>query len=341
MPLFLHPGATWLFPVVALPVLFHLFFRLRRQVRDFPALLFFQRIDPRLSAKRKVHEWLILLLRCLFIALLAAALLRPLVGHRATGGSLARLVLIDNSGSMAGAAHRGVSKFELAKNATLQLISSLRPGDTVAVQLAVPDPTAALPEGFDAGAGVLRDAVSKLVVSDGAASIPQALRRSLAMLGNAKASRHELIVITDLQRDNWSRGEMAGEPTTSQVVVRRIATEPLGAGAVSFSANETPMRAVPAGRITPLQATLQNNGPVTARVRLNSSDDAGHNQTREITPSAPHEHEHGNTHLLVHDSRLPLGGVLAGRRHGAHSHARRTRLLVHGGAPCAFRRCTN
>ena len=63
MPLFAHPAAAWLLPAIALPVIFHLFFRLRRQVRDFPALLFFERIDPRLSAKRKLHEWLLLLLR--------------------------------------------------------------------------------------------------------------------------------------------------------------------------------------------------------------------------------------------------------------------------------------
>src|SRR5471032_1686709 len=124
--LFSHPAATWLLPAVALPILFHLFFRLRRQVREFPTLMFLQRIDPRLSAKRKLHEWLILLLRCLFIALLVAALLRPLLGVHQAGGNVARLVLIDNSGSMAGSAHSGLTKWDLAKNATLQLISNLR-----------------------------------------------------------------------------------------------------------------------------------------------------------------------------------------------------------------------
>src|ERR1700677_383914 len=101
MPFLLaHPVAAWLFPAVALPILFHLFFRLRRQVREFPSLMFFLRIDPRLSAKRKIHEWLILLLRCLFLLLLILALARPLIGIRGASGNVARLVLIDNSGSM-------------------------------------------------------------------------------------------------------------------------------------------------------------------------------------------------------------------------------------------------
>src|SRR5271154_7225680 len=102
MPFLLsHPAAAWLLPAVALPILFHLFFRLRRTVREFPSLMFFLRIDPRLSAKRKVHEWLILILRCLFIALLLFALARPLINVRGSGEKVARLVLIDNSGSMA------------------------------------------------------------------------------------------------------------------------------------------------------------------------------------------------------------------------------------------------
>src|SRR5471030_2167807 len=133
MPLLAHPAAAWLAPAIILPIVFHLFFRMRRQVMDFPALLFFQRIDPRLSAKRKIHEWLILLLRCLFLALLILALARPLLGLKGSGGNVARLVLIDNSGSMAAPAGAGISKLTLAARATGKLIAASRPGDTVAV----------------------------------------------------------------------------------------------------------------------------------------------------------------------------------------------------------------
>src|ERR1700677_1461397 len=105
MPFLLsHPAAAWLLPAVALPILFHLFFRLRRQVREFPSLMFFLRIDPRLSAKRKIHEWLILLLRCLFLLLLILALLRPILGTRSLGENIASRILIDNAGSMAASA---------------------------------------------------------------------------------------------------------------------------------------------------------------------------------------------------------------------------------------------
>jgi hypothetical protein len=282
MPVFSHPAAAWLLPAIVLPIIFHLFFRMRRQTRDFPALLFFQRIDPRLSSKRKLHEWVILFLRCLFIALLIAALLRPLLGVHQSSGSVARVVLIDNSASMAGQARPGLSKWTLAKDATLHLISAQLPGDTLVVQLTVPDPTAALPNDFDATAASLRDAVSKLVVSDGAGSMPKALRRALATLDDAKASRRELIVLTDLQRDNWTRGELGSLPTTSHVVVRRLPSVPPTSGAASFQSMELPTRAIPAGRITPLRIELRNEGGGEANARLNSSDDSGRNQTRDL-----------------------------------------------------------
>jgi hypothetical protein len=285
MPFFLsHPAAAWLLPAVALPILFHLFFRLRRQVREFPSLMFFLRIDPRLSAKRKIHEWLILLLRCLFIALLIFALMRPLLGLKGAGGSVARLVLIDNSGSMAGATSGGKSKLTLVQRATERLVSLLRPGDSVAVQLMVPDPLATLPIGFDATPGVLRDAIAKLTPSDGAAPVPKALRRALATLGTAKASRRELIIVTDLQHDNWSRGDFTPEAqiVSMHVVLRRIASTPPSAGSVSLSPLELPNRAIPAGRIVPLRLALQNNGPAPAHVRLNSMDDSGKNQSSEV-----------------------------------------------------------
>ena len=188
MPFLLsHPAAAWLFPAVTLPILFHLFFRLRRQVREFPSLMFFLRIDPRLSAKRKIHEWLILFLRSLFILLLILALARPLLGLRGSGENVARLILIDNSGSMAGPTTAGNLKIDPRRTGRGKAHRlAARPGDSIAVQLMIPDPTATVPHGFDANAAILRDAIGKLTPSDGAPSVPKAIR---ARAGDARHAR--------------------------------------------------------------------------------------------------------------------------------------------------------
>ena len=284
MPLFFsNPAAAWLLPTIALPIIFHLFFRLRRQVREFPSLMFFLRIDPRLSAKRKIHEWLILLLRCLFLALLILALLRPILGTRGSGENVARLVLIDNSGSMAApASEGGLSKLTLAARAATALLDSARSGDATAVRLMLPDPTAALPGKFDASPAVVRDTIAKLTPSDGAAPVAKAIRLALAALDTAKAPQHELHIITDLQKINWSRGELGAQLTNCRIVVHRIESAPINGGSVSLEATNPPARAIPAGRVTPVRLVLQNLGPVAANVRINSSDDSGKNLSRDV-----------------------------------------------------------
>ena len=70
----LNPLFLSLLPLAALPVLFHLFFRLKRRPRAFSTLMFFHRLDPRLNARRRLREWLILLLRTLLILFLLLAL---------------------------------------------------------------------------------------------------------------------------------------------------------------------------------------------------------------------------------------------------------------------------
>ena len=289
MPFFLtQPTMAWLLPAVALPILFHLFFRLRRTVQEFPSLMFFLRIDPRLSAKRKVHEWLILVLRCLFISLLILALARPLLGVKGAGGSVARLVLIDNSGSMAAMTPGGAPKLTLAEQATQKLIDSERKGDVTAVQLMVPDPTATIPRGFDATPATLHGSLDKVPASDGAASVPKAIRLALSTLNTAITAQRELHIITDLQHKNW-RGDLSGEAIAPNVriIVHRVETATVTMGSVSIEPMETPARAIPAGRIIPVRVALQNHGPATAHVRLNSTDDSGKNtsHTAEVGPN--------------------------------------------------------
>jgi hypothetical protein len=288
MPLFFSsPAALWLLPAIALPIIFHLFFRLRRQVREFPSLMFFLRIDPRLSAKRKIHEWLILLLRCLFLALLILALLRPILGTTGSRESVARVVLIDNSGSMAApAASGGMSKLTLAARATETLLASAKSGDATAVQLMLPDPTATLPGKFDAAPAVARDAVAKLTPSDGAAPVAKAIRLALATLDGAKAPQHELDILTDLQTKNWSLGELDAETTNCRIVVHRIESAALSGGSVSLEATDLPARAIPAGRVTPVRFILENHGPAAAHARVNSSDDSGKNLSRDVEVGA-------------------------------------------------------
>ncbi len=287
MPFLLsHPAVAWFLPAVSLPVLFHMFFRLRRQVREFPSLMFFQRIDPRLSAKRKIHEWLILFLRCLFIALVVLALTRPKF-ESGSGGTVARLVLIDNSASMAGPSREGVSKLALALRAAEKLRASAKPGDATALRLMIPDPMASLPGGFNPDPAALRDVLGKITPSDGAANVPKAIRLALAELDAVKQPVRELHILTDLQKNHWSRGELEAQAGRDvRIVIHRIDSPRPTGGWVSLAALETPNRSLPAGRVVSARVTLRNNGPAGALIRLNTTDDTGKNASRNISVPA-------------------------------------------------------
>jgi hypothetical protein len=187
---------------------------------------------------------------------------------------------------MAAPATGGISKLTLAARATEALLDSARSGDSTAVQLMLPDPTSTLPGKFDAPPAVVRDALGKLTPTDGAASVARAIRLALATLDGAKAPQHELHILTDLQKINWTRGELGAEATNCRIIVHRIESAPLTGGSTSLEATDLPARAIPAGRVTPVQFALRNDGSAPAHVRVNSSDDSGKNITRAVEVGA-------------------------------------------------------
>ena len=282
-PFFAFPAVAWLLPAIALPVVFHLFYRLRRQVQPFPSLLFFKRIDPRLSAKRKIHEWLILLLRCLFIALLLLALMRPLFNVGPTG-NVARLVLIDNSASMAAPAKDGISKLTLATRATDKLVAAAKAGDSTAVQLMIPDASAAVPSTYDSDPVALRDTLEKLTPTEGAAAVVKALRRALVTLDGARQPTRELHVFTDLHRLDWNDGTLEAQAVRQQVriIVHHIESPAPAGGWIALDATQGPVRGLPSGRVSVARVTLRNCGTAAGAVRLNTTDDSGRSTSRDV-----------------------------------------------------------
>ncbi|MBP8255956.1 MAG: BatA domain-containing protein [Opitutaceae bacterium] len=71
-PLFLFGGLA-----LALPVLFHLSRRATRKRTAFSSLMFLAPTAPRLKRRSRLEQWLLLILRCLALALLALGFARP------------------------------------------------------------------------------------------------------------------------------------------------------------------------------------------------------------------------------------------------------------------------
>ena len=90
---------------LAVPVIIHLIQRERKNVVQFPSLMFLQRIPYQSVQRRRIRNWPLLLLRLAALALIVAAfarpfLRRPALAAAAAGGAREVVVLIDRSYSM-------------------------------------------------------------------------------------------------------------------------------------------------------------------------------------------------------------------------------------------------
>ena len=89
---------------LAIPVLLHLTQREKKQIVHFPSLMFVRRIPYQSVRRRKIHNWLLLMVRLAALALIVLAFARPLIQRDSAApigaGSREVVVLLDNSYSM-------------------------------------------------------------------------------------------------------------------------------------------------------------------------------------------------------------------------------------------------
>src|SRR5688572_11009692 len=90
---------------LAVPVLLHLIQRERKQVVQFPSLMFLRRIPYQSVRRRRVRHWLLLMMRLAALALIVLAFGRPFFrtadpSVSAAGGAREVVILLDRSYSM-------------------------------------------------------------------------------------------------------------------------------------------------------------------------------------------------------------------------------------------------
>lgn len=108
---------SWLFPgflaaglLAGLPIALHLLRRKPRETVPFPSLRFLGPQILRETKKQRILRWLVLLLRCLAVLLLAAAFARPFFGAKPAATDRVAVIALDNSFSMQAAGRAEVLK---------------------------------------------------------------------------------------------------------------------------------------------------------------------------------------------------------------------------------------
>ena len=127
-PLFLLGGLA-----LAGPVIFHLIRRMTRERQTFSSLMFLHSSPPRLARRNRIEHWLLLLLRCLALALLAVGFARPFFKQAPLADPIGAqpkrmVVLVDVSASM-----RRAGLWSAARERVAATLRRVAPADQVAV----------------------------------------------------------------------------------------------------------------------------------------------------------------------------------------------------------------
>ena len=182
---------------LAVPVIIHMIQRERKEVVEFPSLMFIRKIPFHSFRRQRIRHWLLLLLRCAALTLLVVAFARPFfrAGALAAVTSEARevVILIDRSYSMAYG-----NRWDRAKGAADDVIAGLAPDDRATLIF------------FDSGAQAgprsttdrasLSGLISGAELSTGTTRFGPALKLAEGIFEESSLPRLDAVLISDFQR---------------------------------------------------------------------------------------------------------------------------------------------
>jgi hypothetical protein len=292
-PLFLAGLAA-----LAVPVIIHLIQRERKNVVQFPSLMFLRRIPYESVRRRKIHNWALLMLRLAALALIVAAFARPFLRNPAGaadagGGAREVVVLVDRSFSMGYG-----DRWTRATASARDVVGGLGPADRASIVF------------FTSGADVavrstgersrLESTIGTASPGAGATRYAPAIKLAGSILSESALPRKEAVLISDFQRSGWQGGEglrlpdgatltpvVIGDPATPNVSVLPVA---LQRGRFSGQERVTVTAGVvnhgPAA-ISNLEVTLELAGRAVQTQRLNVEARGSASVTFEpVTPDA-------------------------------------------------------
>lgn len=301
---------------LAVPVLIHLINRERREVVEFPSLMFLQRIPYRSVRRQKLRHVFLLVMRCLALALLAAAFARPFVKRpaatRVAGtGSRELVVLVDRSYSMGAGDH-----WARAQDAARRAVSSLGPTDRATV-IAFDNNAAALtpPTGdratLTAAIGALRPG------AEGTRYAP-ALKLASQILAGSNLPRREVVLVTDFQRLGWTAQDEVTLPAGTTLTALDVAAGD-SALADAAVANVTLQRTEGDRDRATVAARLTNTGPAAVDGEATLELNGRVTDTKHASIPA-----HGATQVRFAPAAIPSGtsaGVVRLATSGARANA--------------------
>jgi len=200
---------SWLFPgflagilLVGLPVVLHLLRRKPQDVVRFPSLRFLGTSALRDTRRNQLLRWLVLLCRCLAIALLCFAFARPFWGKAPTAINRALVIALDNSMSQ-----QSRGRWEDTVHWSLAQLDQLHPGDQAALLLMEPEPVWIVP--MTDNLTRIRTALAEVKAGYDQTRYARSLRQAADTLTKTDAHTKILAWAADEQLAGWRGTDLA------------------------------------------------------------------------------------------------------------------------------------
>jgi hypothetical protein len=202
---FLTPAFFLGLVALAIPVIIHLTHREKREIVEFPSLMFLHKIPYRSVRRQKIRQWLLYLMRSLALLLLILAFARPFwersgQASASFGGARELVLLLDQSYSMdyedrwaraLDAVHRAIDTVQPEERATLIVFS---------------DRAEALNQSTS-DRNQLRALVQDLRVGSGTTRYAPALELARKVLEESSLPRREVVMMSDFKKVGWEGQE--------------------------------------------------------------------------------------------------------------------------------------
>jgi hypothetical protein len=206
MPLrFLVPAFLLGLASLVIPIVVHLTRKRKALVVEFPSLMFLERVPFQAESRRRIHHWLLLLLRALAVALIVAAFARPFLQDSEitagmAGGPRELVILLDHSYSMDVGDH-----WERAVGAARDVVRGMGPLDRASLVLFARNADVVIRSSLE-GSRLLA-ALDTVRVSDESTAYGPGLKLAQTILEEADLPGRELVLIGDFQRGGWTGDE--------------------------------------------------------------------------------------------------------------------------------------
>jgi hypothetical protein len=206
---------------LAVPVLIHLTQKERKSVVEFPSLMFLRKIPYESVQKRRIRDWLLLMLRVAALAMIVAAFARPFLRGSelaaAPGGARDIVVVLDRSYSMGYG-----DTWQRAQQAAVGAVSNTTPADRISVVLFADGAEVALRSTPDASRAAA--AINAASPGPGSTKYGPALKLAGSLLAESLLPRREVILVSDFQRGGWQPDDtlrLPGGATLTNIAVEK------------------------------------------------------------------------------------------------------------------------